>query len=220
MKLPAACRLFGYAGYGLSEPTETEWSGHVAEVLKDVGIDAFVNVSNERSSGLPDKTLHGPFGLVYVEFKGKKTPVKANQALTAAKVNAKSFYSRGELRSFVYRAPDRICVVRPDLTEVELTRVDALSQPNCFKTLLCKHIKQIDEGAENSIVTMLADVYGLPKLPDKLWKVKRISKYKTESCTHEVLAPTAELALKMQHGVVPMGSLDKIDGCLFSVEGC
>jgi len=213
--MPVECKTLGYAGYGL-QPPETRWSKHVAERLATVGIDTYTNNSNEKSSGMPDTVMQGTFGFVYVEFKGLTTPVRGNQALIAAKMNAKSFYSRGELCCFVYRAPNIFGILRKDCSIVKLFECDALSNPLEFRYLLTSTINAVQQNDSYDAIKVRAESYSLPVLPMKQYAVREINR--TGPSEHAVFAPSAELAIKSVVGAPILSRIHLVKDSFYTVQ--
>ena len=210
--MPSICATRGYAGYP-SPPHETVWSKHVADRLATVGIDTYTNNANEKNSGMPDTVMQGTFGFVYVEFKGPDTPVRGNQEAIARRMNAKSFYSRGELCCFVYRAPDLLGILLKSGSIFQLAKCDALSSPAAFKASLTDAVDIISTGDKNAVA--VATLLDLPVLPNKMFKVTHICKNEDDSFEEVIEAPTRELALKKAAGTPILSRYHLIGGTTF-----
>lgn len=197
--LPASCITHGYAGYGDNPPRETVWSKHVGERLQSAGAFLVANPSTSASSGHQDTTLHTNEGIFFLEFKGKDTPVRGNQAATTVRYNAKSLYSRGQLVSFVYKAPDILGCIRADGTIQQFCCVDALLYPDTFVHYLHDFSQYIRKGTVTAEITDIVESLQLPTLPLKKFTYKGPN-YPTGGT---IWTYTKELALKQCSGLTP-----------------
>ena len=217
-ELPEECLSLGFAGYeaaGFKPPREGVWKGHVAERLHSCGCFLINNVSGTIVNGLPDTTLHSNCGIVFLEFKGLNSPVRLNQALAAKTYNSKSFYSRGELCAFVYRAPDILGFLRPDGEVVEITRVDALSDPEGFMSILHKATQPVVRGTPTNLITKLVDQVGLVRLPIKNFRVVFDGAVDTAP---QIQTYSAGLALKQLTGLTPLTAIATYGSKSFDCE--
>lgn len=197
--LPAACLTHGYAGYGDNPPRETVWSKHVGERLQTAGAFLVTNPSTSASSGHSDTTLHTNEGIFFLEFKGKDTPVRGNQAATAVRYNAKSLYSRGQLVSFVYKAPDILGCIRADGTIEQFCSIDALRFPEMFVDAVYHFGQYVCKGTITGSVTDIVKQLQLPQLPLKQF----IFTGNNPRTKIKLFTYTKELALKQCSGLTP-----------------
>lgn len=197
--LPTACITHGYAGYGDNPPRETVWSKHVGERLQTAGAFLVTNPSTSASSGHSDTTLHTNEGIFFIEFKGRDTPVRGNQAATAVRYNAKSLYSRGQLVSLVYKAPDILGCIRADGTIAPLALVDALQNPVEFLQALHDMSNPVVKGTVTAEITDIVETLQLPALPLKQF----IFTGNNPRTKIKLFTYTKELALKQCSGLTP-----------------
>jgi len=216
--MPSECLTMGFDGYkaaGYNPPRETVWKDHIRDRLATVGCLMVSNMAGAISSGIPDVTLHTNCAVLYMELKGLESPVRQKQAMVARAYNSKSFYSRGELCCFVYRAPDILGLLRPDMSILEIANVDALCNPGDFLTTLHRVTQPVVRGTLTEPITELINEAGFTKVPLQTFRMTTDS---DEDTAIEIETYSPGLALKQLTGLTALSAVATYGGSEFRCD--